>query len=137
MSFDAKEPTANHPEFFFDANNRTAICVDRLTHLFDFLWRLYETLVDVEAEVAHEHLVEELGEQRHLERVLLVVVGPVVEQHAQRHRRAVELAAFSCAGWVHEDRRAARQCVASLTHGALAVFFALLLVVLTTQCTHA
>lgn len=109
--------------------------VPQVTYFLDFLGHLNQALVDLEAEVSHQHLVEELGEERHLERVLLVVVGPVVEQHAQRHARAVELAALGRAGGVHQHGRPACQRVATLAHRALSLVATLLLVILATN-TH-
>ena len=60
--------------------------------------------VELEPAVAHEHLVEELGEEGDLEGALLVVVGPVVEQDAEGHRRAVELPGLGLRVGMHLSR---------------------------------
>ena len=82
-------------------------------------------LVNLKAEVTHEHLVEEFGEERHLKGVFLVVFGSVVEEDAERHRSAVELAALRSRRRMHEYGRCCRKCVASLANHTLALFASL------------
>ena len=60
--------------------------------------------VELEPTVSHEHLVEELREEGDLEGALLVVVGPVVEQDAEGHGRAVELPGLGLRVGMHLSR---------------------------------
>lgn len=71
----------------------------------------------------------------HLKGVLLVVLQPVVQQHAQRHDAAVKLAVLGRPVGVNDDGGLIREDVAPLSPLALKLFLPLPFLLLTKENT--